>query len=538
MIVSGHVVFDERGRLQAQGQPIFTTDAANVLVDVPTRDPGSVERSTSWTYDVLGRVVNVRTPSDVEDVGTNFVNIATTYGSTHPHAVSRMSEQWPAESSRYNRDFTYDGSGNQTKSVYRGSDTREITWNEDDQPITIAFNTQVRSKNLYDGEGQRAVSQHLVSALEETAYVSPDLTIRDGKYLTKHVYAGTTQLASKVDSAWLNYPPTLYFHTDQVNSTQYASMDDQTLIQHDEYFPSGELWRDETDSRYELARRHTFTGKELDIGTGLYYFGARYYDGHTSQWLSPDPILGRYLEGAINRGVYSPKNLGLYTFAWNNPTTCIDSNGLFVDEARQAVEVTTKVLAPGVPVALAEPTPAGEFILAGAFAVAVVGAFIYYEVSGSDSPKPSTPAPAPASGVTPSRASTASRCGSATPGTSRRSGRRRCQRAAEAASTRHDRAGSRSRQGWESWKGSAPTQCHGSETQEPGEGPFTRAPTRETLSVRGAPPTRFATKQRRVEQSAASSTPKRVSNMRALLRTGLSRIPAHRQPIVRPCNRY
>lgn len=312
-----------------------------------------------------------------------------------------MSEQWPAESSRYNRDFTYDGSGNQTKSVYRGSDTREITWNEDDEPITIAFNTQVRSKNLYDGEGQRAVSQHLVSALEETAYVSPDLTIRDGKYLTKHVYAGTTQLASKMDSAWLNYPPTLYFHTDQLNSTQYASMDDQTLIQHDEYFPSGELWRDETDSRYELARRHTFTGKELDIGTGLYYFGARYYDGHTSQWLSPDPILGRYLEGAINRGVYSPKNLGLYTFAWNNPTTRIDSNGLFVDEARQAVEVTTKVLAPGVPVALAEPTPAGEIILAGAFAVAVVGAFIYYEVSGSDSPKPSTPAPAPPSGVTP-----------------------------------------------------------------------------------------------------------------------------------------
>lgn len=178
-------------------------------------------------------------------------------------------------------------------------------------------------------------------------------------------------------------------------------MDDQTLIQHDEYFPSGELWRDETDSRYELARRHTFTGKELDIGTGLYYFGARYYDGHTSQWLSPDPILGRYLEGAINRGVYSPKNLGLYTFAWNNPTTRIDSNGLFVDEARQAVEVTTKVLAPGVPVVLAEPTPAGEIILAGAFAVAVVGAFIYYEVSGSDSPKPSTPAPAPPSGVTP-----------------------------------------------------------------------------------------------------------------------------------------
>ncbi|MBV7317631.1 RHS repeat-associated core domain-containing protein [Shewanella sp. NIFS-20-20] len=34
------------------------------------------------------------------------------------------------------------------------------------------------------------------------------------------------------------------------------------------------------------------TGKELDEATGLYYFGACYYDPRTSVWQSPDPILG------------------------------------------------------------------------------------------------------------------------------------------------------------------------------------------------------------------------------------------------------
>ncbi|WP_437777123.1 RHS repeat-associated core domain-containing protein [Sorangium sp. So ce1097] len=88
---------------------------------------------------------------------------------------------------------------------------------------------------------------------------------------------------------------------------------EQTLIQHNEHFPSGELWRDETDSRYELARRHTFIGKELDIGTGLYYFGARCYDVRQSQWLSSDPMVGQYFGGGPARGVHAPLNLSLYS---------------------------------------------------------------------------------------------------------------------------------------------------------------------------------------------------------------------------------
>jgi len=32
-----------------------------------------------------------------------------------------------------------------------------------------------------------------------------------------------------------------------------------------------------------------FTSKELDEETGLYYYGARYYEPATSRWISPDP---------------------------------------------------------------------------------------------------------------------------------------------------------------------------------------------------------------------------------------------------------
>ncbi len=101
----------------------------------------------------------------------------------------------------------------------------------------------------------------------------------------------------------------------------------QTLIQHDEYLPSGEPWQDETDSKYELARRFSFTGKELDIHTGLYDYGARSYDARMGVWLSPDPILGRYMGGEVNAGVYSVRNLQTYTYSWGNPINIKDPNG-------------------------------------------------------------------------------------------------------------------------------------------------------------------------------------------------------------------
>ena len=105
----------------------------------------------------------------------------------------------------------------------------------------------------------------------------------------------------------------------------------QNLTQHDEYFPSGELWRDEGDGRYERARRFTWSGKELERGTELYYFGARYYDPRRSQWLNPDPALRSFFSTDAGGGVKNPANLALYTYAWNNPVKLLDRQGLLPD---------------------------------------------------------------------------------------------------------------------------------------------------------------------------------------------------------------
>ncbi|HTN89452.1 MAG TPA: RHS repeat-associated core domain-containing protein, partial [Sorangium sp.] len=171
------------------------------------------------------------------------------------------------------------------------------------------------------------VHLHRISGEEETAYHDQHLTLRDGRFITKHIYAGQTRIASKMDPDWFRDPPTIYYHPDHLGSTSFASNNEQTLTQRDEYFPTGELWIDASDSRYELRRAYVFTGKELDQATGLYYFGARYYDPRMSAWLSPDPILDEYMQGGPGGGVFNPGNLGLYSYTLNTPVNLVDPDG-------------------------------------------------------------------------------------------------------------------------------------------------------------------------------------------------------------------
>jgi len=58
-----------------------------------------------------------------------------------------------------------------------------------------------------------------------------------------------------------------------------------------------------------------FNGKELDDETGLYYYGARYYDPKTSIWLSVDPL------------AESSPNASPYNYCLNNPINMIDPDG-------------------------------------------------------------------------------------------------------------------------------------------------------------------------------------------------------------------
>lgn len=83
-----------------------------------------------------------------------------------------------------------------------------------------------------------------------------------------------------------------------------------------------------------------FTSKEQDEETGLYYFGARYYDAKLSRWVSADPAFEKYVpDGGESSnlpgigGVFNTANMNPYHYACNQPVNLIDPDGNWVQVA-------------------------------------------------------------------------------------------------------------------------------------------------------------------------------------------------------------
>ena len=115
-----------------------------------------------------------------------------------------------------------------------------------------------------------------------------------------------------------NYPePDVYFyHSDHLGSASWITDASGAPIQHLQYLPFGEQFVDEHTLAYQ--ERFTFTGKERDSESGLYYFGARYHDSEVlTGWLSVDPETDKY------------PSITPYHYCHWKPVMHIDPNGEF-----------------------------------------------------------------------------------------------------------------------------------------------------------------------------------------------------------------
>src|SRR5205085_269528 len=65
---------------------------------------------------------------------------------------------------------------------------------------------------------------------------------------------------------------------------------------------------------------HYYTGQRLDNATGLYYYGARYYDRVLGRFITPDSII---------QSPNNPQTLNRYSYCGNNPVSYIDPTGHF-----------------------------------------------------------------------------------------------------------------------------------------------------------------------------------------------------------------
>ena len=79
-----------------------------------------------------------------------------------------------------------------------------------------------------------------------------------------------------------------YYHPDHLGSSNYITNLDGEVSQHIEYVPFGEVFIEERNNTWNTP--YLFNAKEFDEETGLYYYGARYYEPRLSLWMSTDML--------------------------------------------------------------------------------------------------------------------------------------------------------------------------------------------------------------------------------------------------------
>ena len=228
--------------------------------------------------------------------------------------------------------YTFDANGNQAGwQDDVSAQNREINWDEENRIQGLSDNGQ-QFNYTYDADGIRVLKNigngQTVSINGKKAaqtsgtgnyviYVNPYEVVRSGDY-TKHYYIDGQRIASSLGVTGNGKKLStfqFFYHPDHLGNSAFITDEKGEVYQHLEYFPFGETFIEEHSNQQRTP--YLYNAKELDDETGLYYYGARYYDPITSIWENVDPSWD--LPNQIST---SP-----YAYVQNNPISYIDPDG-------------------------------------------------------------------------------------------------------------------------------------------------------------------------------------------------------------------
>ncbi len=107
-----------------------------------------------------------------------------------------------------------------------------------------------------------------------------------------------------------------YFFYDILGSIRKITDSNGQVLQTYKYGPYGNI----EYSKGKVNNSYRYNGKEFDLESGLYYYGARYYNPGTGFWINEDPIIA---------DLYNIKDLNPYLFCYNNSLKYRDIAGTF-----------------------------------------------------------------------------------------------------------------------------------------------------------------------------------------------------------------
>ena len=143
--------------------------------------------------------------------------------------------------------------------------------------------------------------------LKSTGQITSDITNYERS--TKTYLFAIQKQASLSDNGEVNY-----YVNDHLGGTNKVYDKDGNQTASNEYYAYGE---DKLETG--VNQDFKFTGKQQDDSTGMYYYGARYYEPMIARFVAADSF-----KGEIN----NPQSLNRYAYTLNNPIKYTDPSGM------------------------------------------------------------------------------------------------------------------------------------------------------------------------------------------------------------------
>jgi len=272
-------------------------------------------QTRTFTYDAVQRLTTGGTTGTPETYDYDLTgNRTTSFLSTlHTHDdANRVLEDDDFT-------YTYDNNGNlATKTDKTTSDVTTYTWDAQDQLIQIDFPDSTTATYKYDGLGRR-IEKNVNGTITRYVYDGEDIALEyDGTntFVSRYSHGDQIDQPLALQRAGVGF---FYYHADHQGSITHLT-DSSGLVVNSYFYDSygNTLILSET-----LSQPYTYTGREYDQESGLYYYRARYYDPQAGRFLSEDPI--GFLSGdAIGVEAADPN---LYRYVRNNPINLTDPTG-------------------------------------------------------------------------------------------------------------------------------------------------------------------------------------------------------------------
>jgi RHS repeat-associated protein len=118
---------------------------------------------------------------------------------------------------------------------------------------------------------------------------------------------------------------TYYYTFDGLGSVSELTDGSQNVVESYKYDAFGNL-----ETPPATGNPYTYTAREYDSESGLYYYRARYYDPTTGRFITTDPTLSKniLIPYLLSSFLTNPGELNAYVYVSNNPINNIDPLGL------------------------------------------------------------------------------------------------------------------------------------------------------------------------------------------------------------------